>query len=512
MYEDKSFSGIYAHDCPGISFGQNFSSRNSNIDEIHPTSESPTIVNHKDQTSKLMDTPSSSKELPVHQHKWPENENTYMIELIEKHTIVDRTYVQVNSDAAPNGLTRHKCFCPEDIFVDYSPRKQIPSASTTYTVGFGDLAEATLYKCIVSTPEVKSNVQRIEMDRVQKTKSTENYYAQHREFTYNDGEFPVKSNRSELNWSCVPLGKGVTKSFRIKNISDKWMAIQLEAIGTSFEITSHGGKGKLILHGNEIRQIDVTFYPSYVGANVGKIVFKPANNWPDGTMRFVYLFAYGGTAMLKLRGVERNFGNAATCLRLEVNETTSRLTSLTGYFSIFNTSPVDGVVIMFIKPKMGNSSSFTLNESQIFIQSKKHIIKQSNACIIPIFCQLRHQDLEQIQMEFSEDEEDIVIATIGFYYGPEPNRQRIIKILQQNRNDSSLNKMYDVLRQGFPPTDNDQFDEFRDRIENAHELYAQFLKSEIELVIKRSCLHDAFSSTAYITCTDKSRFDDTNNQ
>lgn len=272
-----------------------------------------------------------------------------------------------------------------------------------------------------------------------------------------------------------------------------------------FEITSLGESGRIILHENETRQIDVTFSPTDSGIKTGKIIFTPASKWPNETARSIHLFGYGGTSILKLRHVEPSLNNEAS-VRLEVDESdpTSDIT-LKGYFKISNSSPVDGAVIMWVKEKMHVDHMFLLDKSQIFIQPKKCIINRNDANVIQIYCQLRRQDLQHSDLEFIEDDEDITIGMIDILFGSEPDRQRIVQFLQQNSGDLSSKKNYGILRSGFPDTIT-ELHLFRDGIQDVKEMSTKFLKSEIKLVIKRSCLHDASNSTAFVTCTDECHF------
>lgn len=87
----------------------------------------------------------------------------------------------------------------------------------------------------------------------------------HSEFTQNDGKFPLKASTSELVWECVKLRKSVSKSFVIKNHSEKKLNLKIEVFGPGFQIASPMGTNSLLLHGNECRTIHIVFCPTVIG-------------------------------------------------------------------------------------------------------------------------------------------------------------------------------------------------------------------------------------------------------
>lgn len=87
----------------------------------------------------------------------------------------------------------------------------------------------------------------------------------HSEFSQNDGKFPLKASTSELVWECVKLRKSVSKSFVIKNHSEKKLNLKIEVFGPGFQIASPTETNSLLLHGNECRTIHIIFCPTVIG-------------------------------------------------------------------------------------------------------------------------------------------------------------------------------------------------------------------------------------------------------
>lgn len=303
----------------------------------------------------------------------------------------------------------------------------------------------------------------------------------HSEFSQQDGKFPLKSNTSELVWECVKLRKSVTKWFVIKNTSEKKLGMKIVVVGPGFQIASGIETDSIVLQGHECRTINVAFCPTIIGKAIGKIMFKPTKNWSEETERSVSLWAYGGSTTLQLQGIERG---PVGCSFLKMGETSSiTSTTLKRSFSIYNKGPLNGVATIFIKPKTNQC----INESNIIIEPNKCVIRPDCSATISVSYKLRRKDLERLREPSCEV---FTIGTLEVIFGSEPNRQRIATMLTRRGTIPSAYKQLEFLVNDFPVASIENFNDFREHIDNVSELFGCFKTSEIALTINRTNLDE----------------------
>lgn len=315
------------------------------------------------------------------------------------------------------------------------------------------------------------------------------------EFTPNDGRFPLKANRSELTWECVKLRKSVTKSFVIKNTSEKKLNIKIEVCGPGFQIANDSSNESLLLQGNECRTIGITFCPTIIGKAIGNVIFKPTRNWTDGTQRLIHLWGYGGSTSLQIQGVERGpIGNSF----LKLGETSNiKSTTLMRSFSIYNKGPLNGVATIFVKPKTNQY----IYESHINIEPNKCAIRPDSSVDITVTYKLRRKDLEKLSQKSCEV---LTVGNLEVIVGAEPNRQRIGSMLTRWGVIPSKFGQLEFLVNHFPVSNNENFNDFREHTDNVTELFNCFKSTDIALTINRTTLDE--SRDAY---SDLSGIDDT---
>lgn len=328
----------------------------------------------------------------------------------------------------------------------------------------------------------------------------------HQQFTYHDGKFPLKANTCALIWECVALGAVTTKSFRIKNTSDKWLPVKGEVIGNGFEMFADD-EGTIVLKGNEVRTIHVTFKPKIVGKSLGSVIFKPAGHWLDETERKIYLCAYGGETDLYVQHIESNGPNVSLFLRSAVpNCMTPTLTTLKGHFSICNRGSVNGFAMVFIKP----DPNHLVNECQIFIEPRRCIIPVNGSSSITVTYQLQRKDVDKLQLK-AKYLQAPTVDTLIMIYGSEANCQRISSVLANN-SESSLHEKYGFLdrflkdlRINSLATEMEDFSDMRDDINNVSNLFDTFQKCYIKLQVSRSDLNA--TENGYLTCHNRTFMD-----
>lgn len=302
------------------------------------------------------------------------------------------------------------------------------------------------------------------------------------EFTPNDGRFPLKANRSELSWECVKLRKNVTKSFVVKNSSEKKLNVKMEVCGPGFQVANGLGNESLLLQGNECRTISITFCPTIIGKAIGNVIFKPTKHWLDGTERLIHLWGYGGSTSLQLQNVERGpVGNSF----IKLGETSCiKSTTLTRSFTIYNKGPLNGVATIFVKPKTNQY----IYESHINIEPNKCAIRPDSSVDIKVTYKLRRKDLEKLSQKSCEV---LTVGNLEVIIGAEPNRQRIASMLTRSGVIPSKFMQLEFLVNQFPVSNNEHFNDFTEHTDNVTELFNCFKSTDIALTINRTTLDES---------------------
>lgn len=302
------------------------------------------------------------------------------------------------------------------------------------------------------------------------------------EFTHNDGKFPLKSNTPELVWECVKLQKSVVKSFVIKNTSEKKLSLKMGISGPGFQLSSTFGTDLLVLQGNECRTISITFCPTVIGKAIGKVCFKPTKSWPDDIERSVFLWAYGGSTVLQLQGIERGPVGSTYLKMGETSHITT--TTLKRTFSIYNKGPLNGVATIFIKQKTNRCI-----ENYITIEPSKCVIRANCSATISVTYKLRRKDLDKLKEKSCEV---LTVGTLEVIFGSEPNRQRIAAMLTRNGTIPLAYRQLEFLVNDFPVASVERFDDYHELItnNNVNDLFGCFKTSEIALTINRTNLDE----------------------
>lgn len=241
------------------------------------------------------------------------------------------------------------------------------------------------------------------------------------EITHSYGKFPLKANLSEIVWPCIKLEKTSNRSVAIQNTSDKKLSLKVLVIGPGFHLSS--GMDSLVLQGNECRAVGIAFCPKNVGKAIGKVIFKPALSWPDGSERSIHLIAYGGNALLRFQGIEVGPNG---CSFLKIGET-SNITSCTlkRKFTIYNNGSLNGVALMSIKIEPNLST----NQYPITIEPNKCIIHPNSSTNVSISYNIRDVDLDKLR---EKNCNVITVAILKLISGTEMNLPRVASMLPRN--------------------------------------------------------------------------------
>lgn len=289
------------------------------------------------------------------------------------------------------------------------------------------------------------------------------------------------------------MRKSVGKSFVIKNTSEKKINLKIGVIGPGFQIVSPSETDSLVLQGNECRTINVIFCPTIIGKAIGKVIFRPVKGWPEEIERSVYLWAYGGSTVLQLQGIER--GPVGSSFLKMADTSNIMSTTLERTFSIYNKGPLNGVATIFVKPKTNQC----INENHIIIEPNKSVIRPDCSAVIKVSYKLRRKDIDRLKEKSCEV---LTVGTLEVIFGSEPNRQRIASMLTRHGAVPSTYKQLEFLVNGFPVASMEYFKDYRESVDNVSDLFGCFRTSEIALTINRTSLDE--SRNADLACIDDS--------
>lgn len=325
-----------------------------------------------------------------------------------------------------------------------------------------------------------------------------------REFTHRDGEFPLKANTSELVWQCVQLEKIVEKSFVIQNKSEKMLRLKIEINGPGFQLLSGADTNELLaLQANEYRMISIAFCPTNIGKAIGKVIFRPAIIWPHAIERTIHLMAYGGSTVIQLQGIELAPNE---CAYLKMGETSNIKSSvLKRTFKIYNRGPLNGVASICIRP----NSVHSFNENHIVIEPSKCAIQPNSSTDISVSYEVQRSDLKKLEKKSCKV---LTVGALEVITGFEPNRQRIASMLTRNNTIPTKYKHLSFLVNDFPVASSEQFNDYREHINNVNALFDHFKTTGILLTINRTDLDEtidsdvvaADESTLFLTAIDDS--------
>lgn len=114
-----------------------------------------------------------------------------------------------------------------------------------------------------------------------------------------DGKLPIECNKTQLVWSCIKIGKSSTRSFVLKNKSQKKIRFQMCLKSNNYKIITREVEAStsisVVLYPLESKQFEVSFSPTTPGAYIENISFYPisvkqqAEQKQKQNMRFDYI-------------------------------------------------------------------------------------------------------------------------------------------------------------------------------------------------------------------------------
>ncbi|KRT81958.1 MSP domain-containing protein, partial [Oryctes borbonicus] len=117
-----------------------------------------------------------------------------------------------------------------------------------------------------------------------------------------DGKFPIKSNRLELIWGCLKIGRSSIQEFQIRNQLNQRIRMQASITGSSFRLVKDNHDSEMltviafVLRPLETKSFSIMFCPTKIGAVSEKINFHPilGGEIQHSKRQVLTLFGYGG--------------------------------------------------------------------------------------------------------------------------------------------------------------------------------------------------------------------------
>lgn len=130
-----------------------------------------------------------------------------------------------------------------------------------------------------------------------------------------DGRLPIESNRTQLVWGCVMVGRSNTQEFVIRNKCNTKISLKAVVNGTNFRILKDHSESEpmsvlpMLLHPRESRSVTVMFMPSAEGKAMERLNFYPISEdlrVQQTKNQCVVLLGYGGHSSISIQNVAKD--------------------------------------------------------------------------------------------------------------------------------------------------------------------------------------------------------------
>lgn len=177
-----------------------------------------------------------------------------------------------------------------------------------------------------------------------------------------------------------------------------------------------------------------------LGPAIGKICLHSVKEHAEKTC-IVKLYGYGGNTVLQLQGIQRGpIGSSF----LKIGDTTELSRTMERSFVIYNKGPLNGVAFINVKSKTSEDLS---SSSSITITPRNCIILPNSSMRITVTFRPRRNDLTKVRQSQTDV---ITIATLEVFFGDEPTRQRLSKLIPQLKSENdAYYKSLDFLVKNF---------------------------------------------------------------
>lgn len=262
------------------------------------------------------------------------------------------------------------------------------------------------------------------------------------DFNFINGYLPLKSTHNELSWPSVRLRQQQSKSFQIKNTSEKRLIVRviLDGPGFNFQNPEANAKGTLTLRPMEIRTMTLIFNPTVLGPAIGNLIFQPPIEYCAGqgtcatmsninsrvTKRVIRLYGYGGHVSMSFERLQQGpvghkflpLGNL--CNLSKVFEET---------FIIRNKGNLTGFAAVMLENKTVGKSMF---DQAITVCPDKVLIEPNSSVKIKVSFAPTGSDMKEM-MKIHREAEVIAVGNVLVVTGDEPTRCRVKRLINMSQ-------------------------------------------------------------------------------
>ncbi|XP_017779565.1 PREDICTED: uncharacterized protein LOC108564880 isoform X2 [Nicrophorus vespilloides] len=366
-----------------------------------------------------------------------------------------------------------------NIAKSYDNRKSLDSPNTKINKSnarkFVSTSELTCSKSMSHMDENKENKNR-SINSMKSACSIE---------TLSEIKNPLACTKSELVYGCVKVGKIATQEFVVKNRSDHKMRFQVNSSNLNYKIskldTDSMAKVTILLHPNESRQFTITFSPTTIGVQTGKLYFYPMikGDIRKDKQQVMNLFGYGGHSSIEMLGLPKDTSGK---LWLPLGSLNSQNNSkMVKQFQIKNSGTLPGFAHLSVRSKsLYSYATINLSPSSVVLQPGQQVSIQVEYIITKddyrIFCKT-----------FNGGSEVTEIAHITIVFGPEVLRGRLRKLNEYvSKNNLMPDKLVCELTKIFPgECIPDDLRNYKDTVKNFHVILNELLRKEITITVEQ---------------------------
>lgn len=244
-----------------------------------------------------------------------------------------------------------------------------------------------------------------------------------------------KASCEDVFWGSTKLRKTVNKTFTVKNMSDKRLSLNMEVAGPGFQIFGTNGISVLTLQGQECRTIMISFCPTMIGPAVGKVMFIDVLSM----CAVLNLYGFGGNSAIQVTGTTRGpIGKSFICFG-ELRDIQQRNSSKQ-WFTITNQGVLPGVVIITVKATTREGKLQDL--SSVSVYPSKFILPPESQRQVCVQFEPKRTELRRLERQKGDVS---TVATLDIVYGDEPNRQRIVRLLDILKQESNAYEALEKL-------------------------------------------------------------------
>lgn len=205
-----------------------------------------------------------------------------------------------------------------------------------------------------------------------------------------------------------------------------------------FQLSGFEQSSSLTLQAHECRTISVIFCPTMTGPAVGSVCFSVPRDVYEKNIRLVQLFGYGGNTLMQIQGIDRA-PVGSPFLTLGNVQDLMQVSCVKRSFTLYNRGPLNGMAV--IRVNNTTKSGAMVDPSNVLIQPNKCIIGPDSMETIHVTFQPRRSDLKKLLKKQSRPV--ITVASLEIIYGDDPMRQRIGRLIGQQK---IKNDQYNALK------------------------------------------------------------------